>query len=264
MIELSKDELKNCQLRLLDIFMATCENNDLTFYIYYGSLIGAVRHKGFIPWDDDIDVAMPRSDYEKLISLDWKQYGTELITSKNSPYMHYKLSDTHTILIEEMDDSLDYLGVNIDIFPIDCVPNNHIWFVVSQSIINTMKLSLNFKVVKTSKNRSIFKNVILTAGKILLKPIPASTITRVLDKFSSNSSKNAKRMGSCLGPYGSKEIFDRSIFHEIQKCDFEGRCVTVLACYDEILTGIYGDYNTLPPENKRASHHAFKAYHKAC
>ncbi len=122
-------DIRRLQLRILDVFLifdSVCKEHNLRYYLIAGTLLGAVRHKGFIPWDDDLDVGMPRADYELLIanSKDWlpKQY--EFICAENNPKYPFpfgKVQDANTTLIERR--GFHYVGgVYMDIFPIDGVP----------------------------------------------------------------------------------------------------------------------------------------------
>ena len=125
MKEIEIEELKRIQIGILKHLDAFCKENNLTYFMCGGTLLGAVRHKGFIPWDDDIDIMMKREDYDKLIALypkndnsNFKLFSYEL--DKSFPYPFAKMDDCRTIFEEEINDSYK-IGVNIDIFPIDYI-----------------------------------------------------------------------------------------------------------------------------------------------
>ena len=124
-MELSLEEVKKTQLEILKVFASFCESNGITYYLAYGTLIGAIRHKGYIPWDDDIDVIMPRPDYNRFIR-EFKDNRYVLFCPESNvdcPFSYGKLYDSHTI-IEEQTSCHYRIGLNIDIFILDGMPNN--------------------------------------------------------------------------------------------------------------------------------------------
>ena len=122
------EKIKQLLLKLLDKFVEVCEQNHLQYYLAGGSVIGAVRHKGFIPWDDDIDVHMPRADYEKLQTLPDEVWGEDMRLAtwrktKNYTYDFLKLELTNTTVIERLHP--DYIGgIFLDVFPLDYISNS--------------------------------------------------------------------------------------------------------------------------------------------
>ena len=130
MKEIGIEELKRIQIGILKHLDAFCNENNLKYFMCGGTLLGAVRHKGFIPWDDDIDIMMKREDYDKLIELypkndnsNFKLFSYEL--DKSFPYPFAKMDDFRTIFEEEINDSYK-IGVNIDIFPIDYITEDEL------------------------------------------------------------------------------------------------------------------------------------------
>ena len=153
MKQLTNLEVREAQLLILDIFTKECQNLGLTFFLYYGTLIGAIRHKKFIPWDDDIDIAMPRKYFNCLADIDWSKYDCDLITSicrPSSPYIPAKLSLKSTIIFDYIDNFDENIGINIDIFPIDYLPSSKL-----ENSILTMSLYF-FKTILflSKKNKS--------------------------------------------------------------------------------------------------------------
>ena len=124
MREIQFEEMKKIELNILIYFTEVCEENNLRYYLGGGTLLGAVRHKGFIPWDDDIDVMMPRPDFQKLLSLSINNENYNIIKPGTAGYYYNfaKLVDTRTILEEKGIKRIDGLGVYIDIFPLDGMP----------------------------------------------------------------------------------------------------------------------------------------------
>jgi lipopolysaccharide cholinephosphotransferase len=265
MIELTLSEMKETQLNLLKEFSKYCDENGLVYFLGYGTLLGAVRHKGYIPWDDDIDVVMPRGDYERFIKF-FKNDNIQVFNrslNNSFPYTFAKLSNNNTILKEEIDVSFDSLGVNIDIFPLDSISNN-LEEQKKNVRINRFCISLlKLKTMKFLSKRKLYKNLILLIGKSVLFLLDYRDIIKFIDsrsaKYKSNKSNS---MGCLVWNYGAKEIMSKDIFSKSIKIEFENEFYNAPEKYDEYLKNLYGDYMTLPSEDKRVTHHAFKAYKK--
>lgn len=256
------EELKKIQLEILDNVHNFCIKNGIKYYLMYGTLIGAIRHKGYIPWDDDIDISMPRPDYEIFMkSFNLEDSYLKFIAHEldpKYPYTFGKVVDTRTKLIEYT--SLDYpLGVNIDVFPIDGVDDD---FSLLKNQIFFRKI-LNIKTIKYSNKRSVLKNILLLFLKSLLVLIPTNFI---VDRMVKNTNKHSYfdsskvcclAMGTKLNKPVPREYFEKGVLRE-----FEDRKYYVPIGYHEYLKSVFGDYMKLPPEEKRNSHHVFKAYYK--
>ena len=153
MKDISLEELRKIQISILDEFSIFCEENKLNYLLTGGTLIGAVRHKGFIPWDDDIDVAMPRADYERFLSS-FNVEGYRIITPYNNEkyvYPFAKLVNSKTRIIEHTDTDSD-LGIYIDIFPIDYIPQKSIKSYYRKRKI--FEFVMSCKMAEKKKNRS--------------------------------------------------------------------------------------------------------------
>ena len=264
MTALTTGELRDTQLRILDAFIAECNSKDLTFFLYYGSLIGSVRHNGIIPWDDDIDLAMPRSDFERLKEIDWGGHDCKLILpSENvdTPYLMGKISDRRTVLVDNIDSAMSDIGVNIDIFPLDYVDIPGIRARAVVFLIGVLKISQIFKTVKLSRKRIVTRNAALAIGKLFLIFISANTIVRLANLLACRAGEK-NFVGSLLGPYGRRELMDPDFFSKIVDVEFEGRTLPAPSGYSHILTRLYGNYMKLPPKETQVSHHCFKAFHK--
>lgn len=262
MKQLTKSELRDTQLRILDIFAAECDAHGLDYFLYYGSLIGAVRHKGIIPWDDDIDLVMPRESYDKLKTLQWDKHDFELIspeTSLETPYLLAKLADRKTLLKENIGGAMASIGVNIDIFPLDNTDHPGPRSRRAFSMLRVLKAAQTVKAVRLSGQRSVVKNAILVLGKAALILLSINRIVRMADRLAARAGKNGAN-ASLLGPYGVREIMDPEWTAETVKLEFEGRMVPAPAGYHNVLTTLYGDYMKLPPKDKQVTHHSFVAY----
>ena len=259
---INAEELKHIQLEMLSDIADFCEQNQIKYFLAYGTLIGAIRHKGYIPWDDDIDICMPRPDYEKFLSLynkkksDYKVVAFELDDTYKLPFA--KVNDTRTVMWETMYDQ-DVFGVYIDVFPIDgCDKDGNV-------ICQNTKLGqyLNAKKAILGKGRSFKKNCIIAMGKCLLAFTSVKTLLKKMQKMSTIVSYDkAEYVANIMYSYGKNEIMKKSDLGETIFGEFEGRQYRIPKEYHKYLTQIYGDYMQLPPKEKRMSTHTFKAWWK--
>lgn len=262
MTPLSIDNIKSIQLGILKEFVSYCDNVGLKYYLAYGTLIGAVRHKGYIPWDDDIDVIMPRPDYERFLSS-YKNNRFKIFSPKNHsncPIPYAKLYDD-TTLIKERTDIKYTIGLNIDIFVLDGMPEDksvarrHI-----QKCCFWLKI-IDIKKISLSSNRKWTRNVILLLLKILVLPFPFSKCISRLVSLSKQYPFEKSSYCSDLS-YTGALYMKKSVFGEGAKAEFEGYEYTIPSDFDSWLRWQYGDYMQLPPEEQRVTHHAIQAWLK--
>ena len=258
---INSQQQKELLLQMMDFIDDFCESNSITYYLAYGTLLGAVRHKGFIPWDDDIDIWMLREDYNRFISTFYDKSNVyRIVNLDNCENYHLafsKVIDYRTKLVEGIDNPPD-LGVYIDVFPLDYVPETERERDSMIKKVTSLHRMLSIKNISISKNRSLLKNFALFALKVLVMPFSHEQIIKNIKK-SSNSGINfsSKCCALSIFTYGMKEILDSSYFSEITRLEYEGRLYTCPSKYDEILSHIYGDYMKLPEEEKRISHHNY-------
>lgn len=255
-------DIRTLQLRLLDILMAIdemCHKYGLKYYLVDGSLIGAVREKGFIPWDDDMDICMPREDYEKLIahSKEWLPEPYEFVCFENDPKypLHFgKVQDASTTLIERP--HLYYLGgVYVDVFPIDGAPECKL----------TQKLyDIKYKYLKKALYflfRDPYRHghgpscwLPLLVRKCYTMPGLQAKIKRHMMLYDLNTSKIAAvNHNDGLGSMVDKV----NVLGEPTPIEFEGKTVMGMKDNHSYLTQLFGDYMTPPPEGKRHQHKFF-------
>ncbi|MEF9984440.1 MAG: LicD family protein [Oscillospiraceae bacterium] len=266
---ISREELKSIQLEIMGIFHKYCEDRDLRYYLTGGTLIGAVRHQGYIPWDDDIDVIMPRTDYETLIKSfnkdkipDMKILSTSYNTDYYLPFS--KMINTKTVLIEKTDIGMP-IGVYIDIFPLDNMSDDYNKAVSLFNKIKRYRNLLTLKTVSVSNRRAKYKNVILQASKIILSSTKSHNIAVQINRLAQTyeSEKMSKFVcATVISTYGIKEIMDSSWYQDRRKANFEGRQFWIPGEYHSVLSNLYGNYMLLPPKEKQVSHHKFEAYWK--
>lgn len=254
-------QVKKVELEILTVVHNFCKENNLKYTLAYGTLLGAVRHKGFIPWDDDIDIWMPREDYEKFIEL-WSKTPVDGYILQN-PYIEPDFTqnftkirkDNTTFLESEKEKEYSFhKGIFIDIFPLDRVAS-------TKFKGKMQKLDAIFMMLFTRKyippNEKGLKKII---SKLALSIVPKSkydSIKYKLDKsISKKSSKDGgyKYFGSMLSL--SKEAYSSNMFKNMEELLFENRKFMVTAIYEEVLTKFYGDYMELPPVEERVwAHH---------
>ncbi len=265
---LSIEEIKSLQLQILLQFHEYCTEHALNYFITYGTLIGAVRHQGFIPWDDDIDVMMPRPDYEKFLELSQKVPVSKYLCSKHYSFSkHYnapfvKLTDIRTNGHEMHLNKNIMCGVWIDIFPIDGVPENK-----NERKSYIKKMRKMRQVLELSSRPLIFcKNPLRLLKRIIIYScfhlFRYQKLAEKLDKLSSTKYRfeDCQTVGVICFCGKADGFFPKSMFLEAQKINFEGHLFNAPQNIDLYLTKIYGDYKTLPPPEKRTNRHQYKAW----
>lgn len=257
MREINDTDLKHICLEILVQFDKLCKNFDLKYSLAYGTLLGAIRHNGFIPWDNDIDVIMPREDYEKLISLELDG-DYKIVSYKNTKDYYYpfaKMINTKTYLREDFRIEKN-LGVYIDIFPID---NFNF-----EKFNKIYKKNLRYLKFTTRYGFRFYENILKRWIKDLIRQ-NKNYLKSILYKFDKNvfSITDSKGNGTgcfCCPMYGKKNFFSFDIFAEgLMDIKFENYIFKIINSYDKFLIKIYGDYMQLPPEDKRVAHHCFTA-----
>lgn len=253
-------ELKHMLIDMLAWFHDFCVEKGLRYYIVGGTMLGAVRHKGFIPWDDDIDVAMPDSDYKKLEVYMKDVKGRYVLETPNSDaedyfYTFSKLYDTETTLIENTKYKIKR-GIYIDIFPFcgmgETEEESYKNFKKTERL-NNLLLS---KVTGVRKGRGLLKNAAVLAFRFI--PLnEKKLLKKVVESASSQRFDDCAMGGNPIGAWRFNEIMEKSIIGTPTLYEFENLRVYGVEKYDEYLTHLYGDWRKLPPEEKRVSHHDY-------
>lgn len=268
--EISLEESKRLELDILLDVAEFCEKHQLKYFLTYGTLIGAFRHKGFIPWDDDVDIQMPRSDYNKMIELFNAEKGEahryKLITpyDKNAKHAIVKVIDTKTVKLEEgfTYKKGKYLGVDVDIFPIDGTPNceeeYNKWYKKLQKIYRRHLYS-----------KMAFNGSLIQRCKMLCHKLPGlfSSSNGWLNKARKLHEKYPYEASACVGSIaclynGKGNRVAKEHYEGFVEVEFEGYSFKAPKGYHEILTSLYGDYMKLPPEDKRVTHHKNNVFWK--
>lgn len=261
------NDLQVKQLEILKFFIKVCEKHNLTYFLIAGTALGAVRHKGFIPWDDDIDVALPREDYDKLMTLTNEFEGTKYFlqnynTDPKYIYNYAKIRDSSTTYIENYYKTYQINhGVWIDIFPFDGVSlideDRKKFHKKVKSSWHQVWLQYPYGLRRKFSKRTWLKDLFINmfAYPFFWTNLNHYRNKKIDKKVSKIPYKDAKLVGNFFGIYGYREIMPREVFLEGTKGVFEGVEVNLPKDYDKYLTIMYGDYMKLPPEDKRVGHH---------
>lgn len=262
MKELDSREMKDIELNILLEFQKTCRRENLKFYLAGGTLLGAVRHHGFIPWDDDVDVTMPRPDYQKLIKTYKKRKlfpdylkltGFEL---GSSAFPFLKLTDTRTKVDQKYEEANEGDSLWIDIFPVDGLPDStkEIDKVYKRAGFYREILKLNLANPKEGKTylKKAFKRFFIPLAKIY--GIKRAN-RQIISIARSHKVRTSHTVGGVVwGLYGAGEAMPKSGYMKEAEVTFEGHTFSTMSCWDEYLTGLYGNYMELPPKEKRRTH----------
>ena len=265
-MEYSKEDLakvKKILTEMLSFFDDFCEKNGLKYYACAGTCLGAVRHKGFIPWDDDIDVVMPRKDYEKIIALKdaLKKSGYEINDLSNKGYVlpYAKFCEAKTTLVDSKERPF-LMGQFIDIFPLDEVEDTDYCRKLFSDKSKTMRryayCFCHFSLKDIFKERNIkelLKRLFFATFRVPLKAY-------FMKKYEHTDCAIRRQRGNFLMYYGGyygfeKEFHNKEWFGDGVRVPFENGSVIIPKDFDSYLTKIYKDYMMLPPLEKRVSHH---------
>ena len=272
---LSDDERKKLKQTFLSIYSdisAVCRKYGLTLMVSSGTALGAVRHKGFIPWDDDFDLMMPRKNYLKLIEVFDDELSDKytLFSPENnngdSPTLYMKIYKKGTRLPRLDCTRRDWQCIEIDIYPIDYMPDNSCWRYMKCRLLDLVRI-LAVSVALYRDNAPEYARLFLTAGfkqKMYYRiRWSLGMICSVLGRgrwfrFHSKFSSSSKESGWCSLPTGEfavKELQPYNVFFPPRKAVFEGLDVYIPNDYDAYLTQLYGDYMQLPPVEERRQHY---------
>lgn len=271
--ELSTKEIQNISFEILKIVARVCERLSLRYFLHYGTLIGAVRHNGFIPWDDDLDIMMPRPDYDKFL-LHFADYFSEYKylklfnheTNTDYPYMITRISDERYHIV--MDNETDYgMGIFIDIYPFDGLGNT--WrealkFGLKGDHLSSLCYQATRKRYAIENTTSVLKIALKFPLFIFSKCIGKKFFQKKLSRLARVKRYDDSNFVGCVVwlSGGAKDIFPRQWFDDYVLLSFGSGKFRVPKEYDALLKHIYGDYMQLPPEKDRIGHHSYRAYIK--
>ena len=263
--ELSKDEIHNELYKMLCDFADYCDNHHLRYYLVGGTLLGAVRHQGFIPWDDDIDVGMPRPDYERFLDLVKVEPIADnlVVNSDREGTLSLPFAELHNTDIrlerptsEFIGEDYQILSLFMDIFPQDGMPSDE------NKAANLMSIMKKLRYLSTAARAKLFhgstplraigKTPAVLLGHILTNRRIVGWMQRLVTRYPFD---RCRYVGCTVyGLYGAGERCLHSEVVDFKQVQFMDREFTAPGCTDSYLRGIYGDYMQLPPEEKRVSH----------
>ncbi|PWF99470.1 LicD family protein [Levilactobacillus bambusae] len=254
------DRVHQVELKSLATFIELCEAHQLTYTLLGGSLLGAIRHKGFIPWDDDLDVGMPRESYNQFIELAKTElpadYFLQTETSdQNYAWGYMKLLDRKTYIVERNNVNNARKGVFIDIFPLDRIPNDQgARDVQIQTVRETtirLLIRLGYRYFDTPF-RTFFDKHDHTKQEDA-QQLRTRRLTAMTQYNQDNQLTHVKNLSSQYDY--DQEVFTIDQIHHLITVPFETLQVKVPADYDTILTQMYHDYQQWPDEADRVSKH---------
>lgn len=259
-------KVQNVQLQILKDFMLFCKEHQLRYFMSGGSLIGVMRHKGFIPWDDDIDVVMPRKDYNKFVKLQ-NEYPHDYFlvnhdTDKNWQFNFAQFVDNQSEIIVRMNEKPRKCKIWIDVFPLDGLPNNALLRRIHIERIMLYRYLIQIPNIRTQVDthkvgRPFYEKCVIK----LLHYIPLGRLVKVdsvlkkmqeyLEKYDYDGSNF---VGNMLGKYREREVVPYDYFGQGKVMDFENIKACCPSKPDLLLKHLYGEYMLLPPEKDRVSH----------
>lgn len=254
MQELEPFEIRRIQIEITMYLKDICRKHGLKYYMTGGTLLGAVRHKGYIPWDDDIDITIPMPDYKKLIDIIIQDDKYDVFTVYNEPEkcsnFYMRIIDRNTILKLWEYPFLTTSGVSIDVFPLIGLPDR---------LDETKEFFNRIRHLNTVYSNSFLngeeENDELQAYRGKLR----DEILRMLEQYNYYESKNT---GYILSKYWEKDIMPRSIYDDEIEMPFEDITLAAPIGYAEYLERIFGEYMKLPPEKEQYVTHNYKVYRK--
>lgn len=257
---MERAETRDLQMHVLDEFAAVCEREHIRWYLCAGTLLGAIRYRGFIPWDDDVDVMVPRADYDRLcrVLANEAPKGTvhSSLSAGDYPFPFSKLHDTRTWVHEALDPMPD-VGVGIDIFPLDYWPQGRLRRGLERRTAQALGAYLVLATLDTPP-ASLPRATVRLALRMLRRFVRLRAIARLLD-FVARSSP--QKTGFCgVRCWGYFEVEPSAAYEEVISVEFEGRHLPAPRGFDQVLTAIFGDYLTPPPPGDQRPPHARREY----
>lgn len=264
MIKLDIRDLRRIQLEILDEIHAFCQEKGLVYSLCGGTMLGAVRHKGYIPWDDDIDLMMPREDYERF-KAEFKSAQNEIIDLtkvETCEEQFIKVSRKGTWM-EDLILRRRLYGVNVDIFPVDGMPEDYKPYTTPLKAMHHIVAEF-CPYWKATRRHKFYWMLRFTIKKLLRgKGVDVLVIKEGLEEIALKHLPKDFPLATVI--YGDFRIFPfpSDVFYHIQDIEFEGKMYKCIRDTDLYLRTVYGKYMTLPPAEKQVTHHLYDSYQEA-
>lgn len=263
--KLSLEEIKSIEKDILGYVASLCDKNKLRYFLAYGTLIGAIRHKGFIPWDDDMDIAMPQPDYERFLK-EWKNtddlalYAVELGNSKMliARICDIKATNSYERVLWKKGES----GVWIDIFPISAVPSDMAEYkkhIKRLHRLETLAYYSRYNDVRPSMFSSVRDKMAAAVKMFAFRWINRAKVIRDVKKYAYNTYDwSTSEYVGCVTflDYPDREHLPKDWWEHFEMTKFEDAEFSIVSSYDSLLRNYYGDYMQFPPVEQRVPVHA--------
>ena len=268
---LTIEEIHQGSLGVLKQIIKICEELKIDYFLAYGTLLGAVRHHGFIPWDDDLDIMMLRPDYDRFLAY-CEAHREQLMpyrllhytNTKNYPYMIPRFSDTrYQVKNDDPLQDVEGMGFFVDIYPLDGIAGNSPE--LAQKVSKKKRVYMSAYVYaaiksKTKTKRSLIVTMLRECFRLGAIVLGARFIAKRSERFSKKYSVDQSQYITNLTWEDVCFIYDKADFSQAILVDFEDIKAKIPIGYDRILRNAYGEYMQLPPENERVGHHFYKMY----
>ena len=251
------DQLHQVHLEMLDEVDRLCRKHGLSYWLDSGSALGAVRHNGFIPWDDDVDIGMLREDYNRFVAVAKEEMSSKYIIQDNQSEprygnFHIKIRKLNTIFPQSYNSNYKYRGIQLDIFPFDYAPDDSI---KTLSYFTLLQICRKFSDVSamTKLSKNPIKNLVQRVVRIIPGSIYRNYFERSCQKY--NGTPTGYVTSHTYRMQRKKvRIFKTEDMVPVKRIAFEDREYSIMNNPDAYLKAMYGDYMTLPPEDKRVYH----------
>jgi lipopolysaccharide cholinephosphotransferase len=264
-LKITAEQLRAIQLKQTEALLEVdriCRERGLQYYLAYGTLLGAVRHKSFIPWDDDLDIMMPRKDYEIFLKKgsQWLKKGFFLQNFRTTPECSCQITEIRidgTVMKQSLSESLDiHHGIFIDILPMDYISPNLLKRSIDRFLLRTLMTMCYAKIGHQSTKNPLFAIM----SKALSTLFPLRTLRAMTEALSKKyESRPTEMVCAPLSPYAlctaKKDVLPYELFNPPTQVEFEGHFFSAPKNPDAILRQIYGDYMNPPPEEQRLLRH---------